>query len=70
MNWQPIETAPKDGIPVILLVDEGEESVAIQGKYSDDSWDVVWLDVHGCGCCGGGRPIPTHWMPLPEPPKQ
>lgn len=32
-------------------------------------WDPVTLDIHGCGCCAGEHPIPSHWMPLPKPPE-
>ena len=75
-TWQPIESAPKDGTPIILLVN----GVAIEGRWDDQSypdknifygdgeWDVISLPSHGCGCCSGDDPLPTHWMPLPAPP--
>ena len=62
--WQPIETAPKE---------KGSEYLVWDGK---DKWLVHYISVpdgmepkhNGCGCCVG--PVePTHWMPLPEPPK-
>lgn len=72
-EWQPIETAPKDGRSVLLLM----EGVAIEGRYDetatynspDDRWYPVQVSSHGCGCCGSSNEPPTHWMPLPEPPK-
>jgi len=52
-EWQPIETAPQD--------------------YS---WFLAWCyDLGffvyrtGPGLMAGEEPAPTHWMPLPEPPK-
>ena len=66
-EWQPIETAPKDGTPILAYV----EDVAIQMEYSYflKEWGPVWLAAHGCGCCGEySVPEPTHWMPLPDPP--
>lgn len=67
-EWQPIETAPKN--KRFLAVDKE------RAQY-DDGWAVC--DYNGYGgylnVCGvGGYEIetdirPTHWMPLPEPPK-
>lgn len=64
MQWRPIETAPKDGTPLLLLWPDAAEKMA-----------VMWWDDY----CGGwmgyydginpGRMPPTHWMPLPPPPK-
>lgn len=75
-EWQPIESAPKDGTHVILLVDD----VAIEGWYgprwdgdTNPAWSYVRLSSHGCGCCGSDDGEPTAWIPLPgappEPPK-
>lgn len=69
MFWRPIDTAPKDGTKVILLTEDvNGEVVAIQGAWvqRDARWEVVVLDHHGCGCCGGCGTDPTHWMPLPK----
>jgi len=60
MTWQPIETAPKDGTSV-LVYDEGIIVISHWIGESDDMlgwWDNGIMD-----------PSPTHWMPLPEPPK-
>jgi len=71
MNWRPIETAnlkPEKALDryceaVLLLVD----GIAIQGEYDTQQkeWDVETLEYHGCGCCGGEKTVPTHWLPLP-----
>jgi hypothetical protein len=56
MEWQPIETAPKDGSVIIVNnygIDVGYWSAAYNG----------WLT-------GGSRTVasPTHWLPVPELP--
>jgi hypothetical protein len=59
-DWQPIETAPKDGTD-ILVYDNGVMFV------------TSWVDVDGWqGWWETGRvePPPTHWMPLPDPPTE
>lgn len=72
MNWQPIETAPKDGSDILILTSEYEKRKVTSAYYEseDDTWVPVKLSVHGCGCCRGDYPKPSHWMPLPEPPMQ
>jgi hypothetical protein len=61
MGWQPIETAPKDGSPVLgvwqCLNQTWDYNVV---QFSDDVWWNYYFD---------GSHTPTHWMPLPEPPK-
>jgi hypothetical protein len=61
MNWQPMETAPKNG-DRILLYRQGWNENACVGY-----WDIVWLDWHivGGGCAWSG---PTHWAPIPPLP--
>lgn len=65
-EWQPIETAPRDGTRVIL----GANGVSWYGYYLDNSksrapwsgWRVPSMEPDpGCQ--------PTHWQPLPDPPK-
>ena len=60
LQWQPIETAPKDGTEFL-----GSVGVSYQGGVvvlhwdKDDGfidWDADFWD-------------PTHWMPLPPPPE-
>lgn len=75
VSWQPIETAPKDGTRVdLLLPDWG-------GRVTDAYWEHEtdgWGDMPGPQWCvkdhavdGWVEPVgdlPTHWMPLPAPP--
>jgi hypothetical protein len=63
MDWQPIETAPKDGTRVLLYWPHWCEE-AITGKWSKRN---QWESTVVCADCG---PDPTHWMPLPAPPKK
>ena len=60
MKWQTIETAPKDGKD-ILLYDASFDKGILLGGWLDRWW---WVE--------GGQITanPTHWMPLPNPPKE
>ena len=70
-EWQPIETAPKDGTWVLLYSPDNEPSVATCCWESlNYNWAPQWVwgskqraDFRG-GFYGA-----THWMPLPEPPR-
>jgi len=66
MGWQLIETAPKDGQTLIVWV-RGWHPVPAKYQNEGKGWNEdqpgwyapiedVWI-------------TPTHWMPLPEPPK-
>ena len=59
MEWQPIETAP-DGGGYILVWHPRQGGV--QFVHSDGDW---WRRR----IAEGSKGQPTHWMPLPEPPK-
>jgi hypothetical protein len=55
-EWQPIETAPKDGRTVLVWV----------GWVQTAKWDGDgWADNYE----GEELPEPTDWMPTPDPPK-
>ena len=58
-QWQPIETAPKDGTSVLTWCDPYVEICFMHGS--------VWIT----GRCDdfGEAETPTHWMPLPPPAK-
>lgn len=75
-QWQPIETAPKDGTRIITLVCGFKPTI---GWWGENGWtndqaeaterliDIAdWLVVDD----GTSGYSPTHWMPLPPPPKK
>lgn len=61
-TWQPIATAPKDGT-LILCAGEfcGPGDWVMKMGY--------WSEAEEGWCLFGGSWKPTHWMPLPAPPK-
>jgi hypothetical protein len=60
-NWQPIETAPKDGTRVVLYLPEFAEEYRI--AFWARSWGE-WQTIPGLYSCRSA----SHWMPLPPPP--
>ena len=60
MDWQPIETAPKDATPILM--------------WHAPNWTLIgWFYEDGSFYRTDGlsfnRKDPTHWMPLPDPPQ-
>lgn len=79
-EWRPIETAPKDGTAVLVFSpyeDRTDPTNVVVAKYKEafsktpnvGGWweycEKLISDVQG-----EVEPPPTHWMPLPEPPKE
>jgi hypothetical protein len=67
-EWQPIETAPKDGTTVRAGAMSGARPGLVPYPLPYRFLDGRWTAVVG----GEWRPIdpqPTHWMPLPAPPE-
>lgn len=67
MEWRPIETAPKDGTPLILFAraKNATASAPVFGWYLSE---MGWIE----SCFSPNRPVgivPSHWMPRPEFPK-
>jgi hypothetical protein len=58
-EWQLIESAPKDGNPVLIA---GEVALPRIGYFN--RWEGVWSDAYSGRLVDGY----THWMPLPERP--
>ena len=73
-QWQPIETAPKDGTYILCIVNNSRPSIVHWGCYfdkgmfgcdpetfmSEEEFEDYWNNVSY---------EPTHWMPLPTPPE-
>ena len=71
MNWLPIECAPKDGEDILCYVDD-YLIVCRWNEFEDDgtSWcPQVWTQQKGWNDYQNELHYPTHWMPLPKPPK-
>lgn len=73
MEWQPIETAPKDERS-ILVFDSTYGIVTVKWRH-DDCWGGVWgkEDYIQDGSIYDDALIArdlTHWMPLPDPPEK
>lgn len=60
MEWQPIETAPRDGTRILLFREGWHVNCAV------GYWRIDWHEFAPVG--GECFPQPTHWMPLPPPP--
>ena len=64
-GWQPIETAPKNETEIWAFNGEQARMLWIEG----DGYGL-WCWADECLCDIDPEPEqPTHWMPLPEPPK-
>lgn len=83
-EWQPIDTAPKDGTPIVVWHN---------GDYHIARWSPLWTENNKTWLVRhpdwtGGHPTivseiepnefqrragltgPTHWMPLPAAPQE
>lgn len=62
-QWLPIETAPKEGKNVLVC------NIGMNNTGESFYWEGAWR------CWDGENHVrtyylnPTHWMPMPEPPK-
>lgn len=62
-EWKPIETAPEVGAFLVWMPEPH-----IRSHMAVASWHPNLKVVGGCFLFDL-RSKPTHWMPLPEPPK-
>lgn len=74
MEWQPIETAPRDGTTfqawIVNIVGAG---FWVSGcRYNDDGAFEIYgrVDYDMYDWAVYSHLTPTHWMPLPEPPRK
>lgn len=76
-EWQPIETAPKDGTSFIGLTKGGRATTMRYHEYAKgwkqnetgdwfaDGYHMVLCEEDGDSICPRDA---THWIPLPPPP--
>lgn len=73
-EWQPIETAPRDGTPILAIVGENDSrhmghlvgrifQIRHEGLTRPSGYDLGWGVYPGFG--GAPDHYFTHWMPLP-----
>ena len=68
-EWQPIETAPRDGRWFLVICDD--IFLPVFGRYEQALKDTgTCLGIHFVIEAHGTQNTasPTHWMPLPAPP--
>lgn len=78
MEWKSIETAPRDGTPILVKgITENHVHVCwwktkrFRDEFGDHDEVYPWAFVESDGFVNGaqdGPYGPTHWMPLPFPP--
>lgn len=72
MKWHPIKTAPYEKEVVVsngIMVFNAKKC-----RYSEKWYIQGWSEEDSPQWCGNepylSYPEPTHWMPLPKPPKK
>lgn len=60
-EWQPIETAPKDGTEVLVYA--AEDHYITKAEFFDNHWRELSYEGYGQYL------YPTYWMPIPDPPR-
>ena len=82
MEWQPIETAPNDGMIVVYCPPEDAKFEFFEGEGTEMVDDPKPAFVGCAQWCEdecefaifsffwpGDLSQPTHWMPIPDPPE-
>ena len=71
VEWQPIETAPKDGTKILVNGKFNSVIAWFGADPNNGNEEEEWLSGDGddFSCGYYYTPVdPTHWMPLPNPP--
>lgn len=66
-DWQPIETAPKDGTAILAWEKDWEcpAVVSLEEYDGTEYWEYRESLINDAM----GEAFPTHWIPLPDAPK-
>lgn len=83
MEWQPIETAPKDGTAVLIFYendephmydDEGPHMAVARwwasAEFEPSGWGWTDFSVENWNREEMRQLFPTHWRPLPASPEE
>ena len=69
-DWQPIDTAPKDGTAVLVYPGTWSDRSASIAKWKSEKPRPYWSRDDDLGRVTLSRERQTtHWMPLPPPPQ-
>jgi hypothetical protein len=70
MDWQPIETAPKDGESLVLWCEKSEQMI-LDAAWKCGQWREFTLDGYDNLSWRALEPWqkPTHWMRIVPPQK-
>lgn len=72
-EWQPIETAPKDGTLILVAYPNYRGASVTAARYgighaTEDGYEWGFFDDDG-EANAIKTAAPTNWMPLPQPPE-
>jgi hypothetical protein len=71
-EWQPIETAPRDGTKILVFTVHGEIEISdwysISHFHYEEAENGLYRKVETCIDEGWNSNMPVCWMPLPPPP--
>jgi hypothetical protein len=70
-EWQPIETAPRDGTRILATGGGLDANMEVVSYLVDTgAWETPNYVLDDRDNEAEGYSRPTHWMPLPAPPKE
>ncbi len=69
MEWMPIESAPRDDSPMLGLLGGTRWGALVDAVYFNTERSGFYTAFNGVDV-PPQRVYPTHWMPLPAPPKK
>jgi hypothetical protein len=69
-EWQPISTAPRVTRVLVGTLGETIVDIAIQYHKGEGKWIWITDDKESVESGYFNEGEPTHWMPLPEPPRE